>query len=70
MTAVTAAPDVFALLAFNASNQLAVRRNAGRLDLAFSGGDLAAVAAQLEAWVTIFFSTAFKRPFFSRTSTP
>jgi len=49
MTAVTAAPDVFALLAFNASNQLAVRRNAGRLDLAFSGGDLAAVTAQLEA---------------------
>ncbi len=49
MTTATAAPDVFALLAFNASNQLAVRREAGRLDLAFSGRNLAAATAQLEA---------------------
>lgn len=38
-----------AVLAFNASNQLAVRRSEGRLDLAFAGHDLAVATARLNA---------------------
>lgn len=36
------------ILAFNASNQLAVRRRDGKAALAFTGGDLAAATGQLE----------------------
>ena len=49
MTAATAAPGTCALLAFNASNQLAVRRRQGHLDLPFTAPDLAGATAQLEA---------------------
>jgi 4-hydroxy-3-methylbut-2-enyl diphosphate reductase len=42
-------PDPVVLLAFNPSNQLAVRTASDRLDLAFVGADEATVAAQLTA---------------------
>ena len=47
MTAAPAAPSLCTILAFNASNQLAVRSQAARLDLAFSGSDTAAATARL-----------------------
>ena len=40
--------SLVAILAFNAGNQLAVRRHGNRFDLAFTGDDLAAAAAGLE----------------------
>ncbi len=49
MTAAPAAPSLGAILAFDASNQLAVRRTGGKLDLAFTGGDLAAATGRLES---------------------
>src|SRR6476620_12729913 len=50
MSAVIAAPpSLFALLAFNASNQLAVRRLGSKAGLAFTGSDLAMATARLEA---------------------
>jgi len=50
MSAVTAppTPSLFALLAFNASNQLAVRRLGSKLGLAFTGSGLAMAIARLE----------------------
>ena len=42
-------PVLFAVLAFNASNQLAVRRLGPASGLAFAGDDLTAVVAQLDA---------------------
>lgn len=46
----TAAPSsLFALLAFNGSNQLAVRRLGGRTGLAFTGSDLEMAVARLES---------------------
>lgn len=50
MSSVVAAPPaLFALLAFNASNQLAVRRLGSKLGLAFTGSDLAMATGRLEA---------------------
>lgn len=50
MSAVVAAPpSLCALLAFNASNQLAVRRLGSKVGLAFTGSDLAMATARLEA---------------------
>jgi len=46
--AVAAPASLFALLAFNASNQLAVRRLGSKLGLAFTGSDLAMATARLE----------------------
>jgi 4-hydroxy-3-methylbut-2-enyl diphosphate reductase len=46
---VAAAPSLFAMLAFNASNQVAVRRLGSRRGLAFSGSDLAMAVARLES---------------------
>ncbi len=48
-TAVAAPATLFALLAFNASNQLAVRRLGSKLGLAFTGSDLAMATARLES---------------------
>ena len=48
-TAVAAPPSLCALLAFNASNQLAVRRLGAKSGLAFTGSDLAMATARLEA---------------------
>jgi len=45
---VAAPPSLFALLAFNASNQLAVRRLGSKTGLAFTGSDLAMATARLE----------------------
>lgn len=45
---VAAPPALFALLAFNASNQLAVRRLGSKMGLAFTGSDLAMATARLE----------------------
>ncbi len=45
---VSASPTYFALLAFNASNQLAVRRLGSKLGLAFPGSDLAMATGRLE----------------------
>src|SRR5512141_2630312 len=45
----TAAPALCALLAFNGSNQLAVRRSGTRRGHAFVGADAAAAAARLAA---------------------
>jgi 4-hydroxy-3-methylbut-2-enyl diphosphate reductase len=42
-------PTLFAFLAFDASNRLAVRRNGTQLDLAFSGPDLEEVSRRLES---------------------
>jgi 4-hydroxy-3-methylbut-2-en-1-yl diphosphate reductase len=50
MSLIAANPtSLFALLAFNASNQLAVRRLGSKLGLAFTGSDLAMATARLEA---------------------
>ena len=46
---VAARPTLFALLAFDASNQLAVRRLDSKLALAFTGSDLVVATARLEA---------------------
>jgi 4-hydroxy-3-methylbut-2-en-1-yl diphosphate reductase len=49
MSSSVAAPtSLFALLAFNASNQLAVRRSGSRFGLAFTGSDLAMATQRLE----------------------
>jgi 4-hydroxy-3-methylbut-2-en-1-yl diphosphate reductase len=48
-TAVAATPSLFAVLAFNASNQLAVRRLGSRIGLAFTGSDLAMAVTRLES---------------------
>ncbi len=49
MSSVVAAPaSLFALLAFNASNQLAVRRLGSKFGLAFTGSDLAMATSRLE----------------------
>jgi len=48
-TGVTAPPSLFALLAFNASNQLAVRRLGSKFGLAFTGSDLAMAVTRLES---------------------
>jgi len=48
MTAVAAPPGLFALLAFNASNQLAVRKLGSKMGLPFTGSDLAMATARLE----------------------
>ncbi len=44
-----APPALFAVLAFNASNQLAVRRLGSKFGLAFTGSDLAMATARLES---------------------
>ena len=49
MTPVAAPPALFALLAFNASNQVAVRRLGSKLGLAFTGSDLPMATARLES---------------------
>jgi 4-hydroxy-3-methylbut-2-en-1-yl diphosphate reductase len=50
MSAVVAAPpSLFALLAFNGSNQLAVRRLGSKRGLAFTGSDLAMATSRLES---------------------
>jgi 4-hydroxy-3-methylbut-2-en-1-yl diphosphate reductase len=49
MSAVAAPPSLFALLAFNASNQVAARRLGGKSGLAFTGSDLPMAVARLEA---------------------
>ncbi len=46
--AVAAPPLLFAVLAFNANNQLAVRRLGSKSGLAFTGSDLAMATARLE----------------------
>ena len=48
-SAAVESPALFAVLAFNASNQLAVRAVGPRYELAFTGSDLAAAVAQLAA---------------------
>lgn len=45
---VAAPPSLFALLAFNGSNQLAVRRLGSKMGLAFTGSDLAMATSRLE----------------------
>src|ERR1051325_2094886 len=47
--AIAAPPSLFALLAFNASNQLAVRRLGSKFGLAFTGSDLAMATSRLES---------------------
>ena len=47
--AVAAPPTLFALFAFNASNQLAVRQLGSRRGLAFTGSDLAMATSRLES---------------------
>lgn len=49
MSPAAAPPSLFALLAFNASNQVAVRRLGSKLGLAFTGSDLAMATARLES---------------------
>ncbi|HVU36215.1 MAG TPA: 4-hydroxy-3-methylbut-2-enyl diphosphate reductase [Opitutaceae bacterium] len=49
MSSIAAPPSLFALLAFNGSNQLAVRRLGGKMGLAFTGSDLAMATARLES---------------------
>ena len=46
---VAAPPSLFALLAFNASNQLAVRQLGSKRGLAFTGSDLAMAISRLES---------------------
>ena len=46
---VAAPPTLFALLAFNAGNQLAVRRLGSKAGLAFTGSDLTMATARLES---------------------
>ncbi len=48
-SAVAALPELFAILAFDASNQLAVRRLGSKLGLAFTGSDLAMAEARVNA---------------------
>src|SRR5258706_4280708 len=48
-SAVAAPPVLFALLAFDASNQLAVRRLGSKLGVAFTGSDLAMAITRLES---------------------
>jgi 4-hydroxy-3-methylbut-2-en-1-yl diphosphate reductase len=48
-SATVAPPSLFAMLAFNASNQLAVRRLGSRKGLAFTGSDLAMAVTRLES---------------------
>ncbi len=47
-SAVTAPPSLIALLAFNASNQLAVRKLGSKFGLGFTGTDLAMATSRLE----------------------
>jgi 4-hydroxy-3-methylbut-2-enyl diphosphate reductase len=49
MSALSAPPALVALLAFNASNQLAVRRLGSKAGLPFTGTDLAMATARLES---------------------
>ena len=49
MSTVAAPPSLFALLAFNGSNQLAVRRLGGKMGLAFTGSDIAMATSRLES---------------------
>jgi 4-hydroxy-3-methylbut-2-enyl diphosphate reductase len=49
MTAVAPSPALFAMLAFNAGNQLAVRKLGSKHGLAFTGSDLAMATARLES---------------------
>ncbi len=49
MSTVAAPSALFAMLAFNPSNQLAVRRLGGKFGLAFTGSDWAMAVARLEA---------------------
>ena len=49
MTAVAPSPALFAVLAFNAGNQLAVRKLGSKHGLAFTGSDLAMATARLES---------------------
>jgi 4-hydroxy-3-methylbut-2-enyl diphosphate reductase len=49
MSPVVAPPSLFALLAFDASNRLAVRRLGSKLGLPFTGTDLPMATARLEA---------------------
>jgi 4-hydroxy-3-methylbut-2-en-1-yl diphosphate reductase len=49
MSSVAAPPALFALLAFNASNQLAVRQLGSKFGLPFTGTDLAMATMRLEA---------------------
>src|SRR5437016_3405045 len=48
-TVTAPSPTLFAVLAFNASNQLAVRRLGSKLGLAFTGSDLAMATTRLES---------------------
>lgn len=48
-TVVAAPPSLFALLAFDASNRLAVRRLGSKMGLAFTGSDLGMATARLES---------------------
>ena len=47
--AVAAPPSLFALLAFDENNQLAVRKLGSKRGLAFTGSDLAMAAARLKS---------------------
>jgi 4-hydroxy-3-methylbut-2-en-1-yl diphosphate reductase len=47
--AIAELPSLVAILAFNASNQLAVRRLGGRAGLAFTGSDVAMATSRLES---------------------
>lgn len=49
MSTVAAPPTLFALLAFDGSNQLAVRRLGGKMGLPFTGSDLAMATSRLES---------------------
>ena len=49
MTAAAPSPALFAMLAFNAGNQLAVRKLGSKHGLAFTGSDLAMATARLES---------------------
>ena len=48
MTAVAPSPALFAVLAFNAGNQLAVRKLGSKHGLAFTGSDLAMATTRLD----------------------
>jgi hypothetical protein len=50
--AVTAPPAIVAILAFDARNQLAVRRLGSKAGLPFTGTDLAMATARLESAFT------------------
>src|SRR5687768_5420242 len=51
-SAVAAPPSLFAMLAFNPSNQLAVRRLGSKKGLAFTGSDLALAVTRLDSAVS------------------